>query len=68
MPDEIIIEFHQIGASVKVSAMDTVTLTEVSIVGPANAGEEVLKRNVLRKLEYVLAKKKGSGPANGFEV
>ena len=57
MPNEIIIEFHQIGNSVKVSAMDPVTLTEVSIVGPANAGEEVLKRNVLRKLEFVLAKK-----------
>ena len=57
MPDEIIIEFHRIGGSVKVSAMDPATLTEVSIVGPANAGEETLKRNVLRKLEFVLAKK-----------
>ena len=54
----MIIEFHRVGNSVKVSAMDTKTLTEVSIVGPANAGEEVLKRNVLRKLEYVLAKNK----------
>ncbi len=58
VPDEIIIEFHRIGGSVKVSAMDPATLTEVSIVGPANAGEEILKRNVLRKLEFVLAKKK----------
>ncbi len=58
MPDEIIIEFHRIGGSVKVSAMDPATLTEVSIIGPANAGEEILKRNVLRKLEFVLAKKK----------
>ena len=38
--------------------MDPATLTEVSIVGPANAGEETLKRNVLKKLEFVLAKKK----------
>ena len=58
MSDEIIIEFHRIGGAVKVSAMDSATLTEVSIVGPANAGEEILKRNVLRKLEFVLAKKK----------
>ena len=58
MQDEIIIEFHRIGGSVKVSAMDPASLTEVSIVGPANAGEETLKRNVLRKLEFVLAKKK----------
>ena len=58
MQQEVIIEFYRVGKSVKVSAMDTKTLTEVSIVGPANAGEEILKRNVLRKLEYVLAKKK----------
>lgn len=59
MDQDIIIEFHRIGNSVKVSAMDPATLTEVSIVGPANAGEEMLKRNVLRKLEYILARKKG---------
>lgn len=58
MPQNIIIEFYRIGSSVKVSAMDPATLVEVSIVGPANAGEEMLKRNVLRKLEFVLAKKK----------
>ena len=58
MAEDIIIEYHRIGASVKVSAFDPESLTEVSIVGPANAGEETLKRNVLRKLEFVLAKKK----------
>ncbi len=58
MQHDIIIEFRRIGNSVKVSAMDPATLTEVTIVGPANAGEETLKRNVLRKLEFVLAKKK----------
>ncbi len=58
MQQDIIIEFRRIGNSVKVSAMDPATLTEVTIVGPANAGEETLKRNVLRKLEFVLAKKK----------
>ncbi len=52
----MIIEFHRIGGSVKVSAMDPATLTEVTIVGPANAGEETLTRNVLKKLEFVLAK------------
>ena len=58
MAEDIIIEYHRIGASVKVSAFDPETLTEVSIVGPASAGEETLKRNVLRKLEFMLAKKK----------
>ncbi len=56
--DDVIIEFRRIGGSVKVSAIDPRTLTEVSIVGPATAGEEELKRTVLNKLEYVLAKRK----------
>ncbi|MGM0422006.1 MAG: DUF6898 family protein [Pseudomonadota bacterium] len=54
---EVIIEFHPIGQYVKVSAMDTRTLTEISIQGPANAGEVMLKRNALKRLEYVLRKK-----------
>ncbi len=54
---EIIIEFHPIGNLVKVSAMDTASLTEISIQGPATAGQVVLKRNALRRLEYVLKKK-----------
>lgn len=54
---EIIIEFHQVGHMVKVSAVDTKSLTEVSIVGPANESRETLKATVIRKLHYVLAKK-----------
>ena len=54
---EVIIEFHQVGAYVKVSAMDTATLTEISIQGPASASEELLKRNALKRLEYVMKKK-----------
>ncbi len=54
---EVIIEFHPFGQIVKVSAMDTATLTEICIQGPAIAGEETLKRNAIRRLEYVLKKK-----------
>ena len=54
---EVILEFSQIGGFVKVTAMDTETMTEISVQGPANAGEEVLKRNAMRRLEYVLRKK-----------
>lgn len=54
---EIIIEFYPIGPYVKVSAMDVASLTEISIQGPSNAGEETLKRNALKRLEYVLRKK-----------
>lgn len=54
---EIIIEFFPVGQIVKVSAMDAATLTEISIQGPKNAGENVLKQNALKRLEYVLKKK-----------
>jgi len=53
---EVILEFHQIGQVVKVTAMDTKTLTEISIQGPASAGESLLKTNALKRLEYVLKK------------
>ena len=54
---EVILEFYPVGHVVKVSAMDTQSLTEVSIQGPASAGEEILKRNALKRLEYVMRKK-----------
>lgn len=53
---EIIFEFRPIGGIMRVSAMDVATMTEVSIQGPVNAGEAVLKRNALLRLEYVLRK------------
>jgi hypothetical protein len=54
---EVLIEFQQIGNVVKVTAVDPETLTEVSIMGPPSAGQEILKRNVINKLNYVLSKK-----------
>ena len=53
---EILIEFTQIGNSVKVTAIDPFTGTEVSIVGSPAAGQEALKQLALRKLRYVIAK------------
>lgn len=54
---EIIIEFAPVGNLVKVSAVDTKTLTEIVMQGPASAGKEMLKRNAIKRLEYVLKKK-----------
>lgn len=54
---EVIIEFAPVGSVVRVSAMDTKTLTEVITQGPMSAGEDVLKRNAVKRLEYVLKKK-----------
>lgn len=57
---EIYIEFHVVGHMVKVSAVDSKTMTEVSIMGPANESREVLKATVVRKLHYMIAKKQGN--------
>ncbi len=64
---DVIIEFHQVGAYVKVSAVDTATYTEVSIVGDPTRSEEAHKRAAVRKLEYVLERdrKAGGAPRGG---
>ena len=54
---EIIFEFVQVGSAVKVTALDTASGIEASIVGDPAAGEAALKRLALRKLDYVLAKR-----------
>ena len=53
---DVIVEFVQLGAYVKVSAMHTPTMIEAVIVGPPSAGEFVLRQNALRKLKYLLTK------------
>ena len=66
---EVIIEFYQVGAFVKVSAVDTATFIEVSIVGDPACSEEVLKRAVLQKLEYVLERRrKATAQPGGIRV
>lgn len=54
---EIIFEFHKIGQYMKVVAMDTRTLTEISVSGPVNTPQSTIELNALRRLEYVLRKK-----------
>lgn len=51
------LEFQAIGNSVKVCAIDPASGLEVSIVGPANQGQELLTRTAVRKLEYMLRKR-----------
>jgi hypothetical protein len=53
-PGNVIIEFHHVGAFVKVSAIDTETYTEVSIVGDPTRSDDALKRAAIRRLEYVM--------------
>lgn len=56
--ERFLIEFRQIGASMKVSAIDPVTDTEVSIIGPSSAPRQQLIAGAVAKLEFILAKKK----------
>lgn len=56
---EVLFEFHRIGHAVRVSALDPVSNTEVTVVAPQGQGQEALKRVALRKLSYVLAARSG---------
>jgi len=62
MSGEVLFEFRRIGALVKVTAFHVPSMTEISISGPANAGEAMLRTQALRRLEYVLAKKAAGNP------
>jgi hypothetical protein len=57
-PGEVYFEFVAIGRTVKVSAIDAATGTEVSIIGPATASQADLRRLALQKL---LARLKAAG-------
>lgn len=54
---EVIYEFVRVGGAVKVTAVDTATGTEATIVGDPAAGEITLKRLARQKLDYVLRRK-----------
>jgi len=58
---EVIFEFVQIGRTVKVTAVDTTSGIEASIVGDPAAGEPALKRLALQKLTYVLERRGRGG-------
>ena len=55
-PGDVYFEFTAIGATVKVSAIDALTGTEVSVMAPANAARADLERLALQKLKMRLAK------------
>ena len=53
---DILIEFIVQGSVVKVTAIDSASGIEASIVGPANAPREALSQAAVRKLKYVMEK------------
>ena len=52
----VIFEFLRVGGAVKVTAVDTATGTEATIVGDPAAGEATLCRVARQKLAYVMAR------------
>lgn len=54
---EILLEFVVQGNAVKATAIHAATGVEAAIVGPANAGRDVLGQAAVRKLKYVMEKK-----------
>ena len=55
-PREIYFEHITIGNAVKVTAIDSATALEVSIVGPSSASQADLERLALQKLKLRLAR------------
>lgn len=54
--NKYIIEYIAIGKSVKVTAFDPVTLTEVSVIGASGTPREQLAQLAVRKLVYMIKK------------
>jgi len=53
---EIYVEFVVMGNTVKVTAIDSETGLEASVVGPANAPRSAMADAARRKLEYLARK------------
>lgn len=59
-PREILIESIQVGTSVRVTAIDTETGTEIVFQAPVTASKATIKRVAADKMKFVLAKQKGN--------
>lgn len=55
---EYIVEYITLGNTVKVTAFDPVSLQEVSMIGAASVPKKQLARLAIRKLNYMIKKKK----------
>jgi len=57
-PGEVLFEYTQVGNSVRVTAIDAATGMEVTIQVPLSLSNADMQRAALRKLDYVLKKRK----------
>jgi len=58
---EVLVEVVRVGSVLKATAIDPVTLTEVSTMGPVNGSRELLTRTVVAKLAWVLKRNQEQG-------
>ena len=63
-----IVECIYMGRYAKVSAVDPITGTEVSIVGDSSRHKKELERVAIQKLEYVMAKNRERPGKGGIKV
>ncbi len=66
--DMAIIEFIHLGGYVKVSAIDEETGIEAVSILPPNLSKSDMTLAAMRKLEYVMAKKKTDNDSGGFTI
>lgn len=57
---EVLIEMQPIGRYMRVNAMDPRTLVEVTTIADASYSQTLLKKLAVRKLKYVLRKRRGA--------
>ena len=60
---EIYIEYIQVGQTMKVTAVDAATGTEVVIMGPVSATQSQLQKVAVQKLQMQLKKAESEGEA-----
>jgi len=60
---EVLCEFRQVGRYLRINAIDPVSGVEVTMMGDPKAGTEELKTLAVRKLAYVLKKKRREAAA-----
>jgi hypothetical protein len=53
---EVLFTYHRMGNMTKVTAIDTKTSKEVSIISPSNLSQNEMQIMALNKLAYVLKK------------
>ncbi len=61
---EVLFEMRKVGKTLRVVAIDPITQTEVTMIAPAKASKDDIKRVAARKLAYVISKKQAAEREN----